>query len=269
VKAWVERWEDEGVAVTRAELGDVRVQELRFPPGYAQAPFDPDRGYFAVVLDGGLEKSFPRRTVGLPSGSVATIPEGAFHSASFGRLGARVLVVHPPREPGAYGPFLRGVRARAEPGLAALGGRIVAELAAPDAAAPIAAEGLALELMAAALRAEPLHASSVRPPWLSSVLEHLHGPEVNGGVNLTELAGVVNVHPAHLARVFRRHYGVSVGTYLRRVRLDRAAARLARSDDAVARIAADEGFADQSHFTRAFKCHTGVTPARYRRLTRS
>jgi transcriptional regulator GlxA family with amidase domain len=67
--------------------------------------------------------------------------------------------------------------------------------------------------------------------------------------------------------MFRRHYGVSIATYLRRLRLDRAAAKLAGSDAPVARIAAEEGFADQSHFTRAFTCHTGVTPARYRRLT--
>ena len=37
----------------------------------------------------------------------------------------------------------------------------------------------------------------------------------------------------------------------------------------VAQIAADEGFADQSHFTQAFRRHVGVTPARYRRLARA
>ena len=33
-------------------------------------------------------------------------------------------------------------------------------------------------------------------------------------------------------------------------------------------IAYGSGFAHQSHFTRAFKRHTGLTPARYRESTR-
>jgi AraC family transcriptional regulator len=31
-------------------------------------------------------------------------------------------------------------------------------------------------------------------------------------------------------------------------------------------IAAQAGFADQSHFTRLFKHHVGTTPARYRSM---
>jgi AraC-like DNA-binding protein len=30
-------------------------------------------------------------------------------------------------------------------------------------------------------------------------------------------------------------------------------------------VALEAGFADQSHFTRAFKRHTGLAPGRYRR----
>ena len=36
-----------------------------------------------------------------------------------------------------------------------------------------------------------------------------------------------------------------------------------------ASLAADEGFADQSHFTQAFRRHVGIPPARYRRLARA
>jgi AraC family transcriptional regulator len=44
---------------------------------------------------------------------------------------------------------------------------------------------------------------------------------------------------------------------------------VATTDDSIARIALDAGFADQSHFTRAFRRHHGVTPARYRELVRA
>ena len=72
------------------------------------------------------------------------------------------------------------------------------------------------------------------------------------------------MHPGHLARVFRVKYGTSVGAYVRGLRLTWAAERLADSDDAIARIAYEAGFFDQSHFTRMFRRHFGFTPHAYR-----
>jgi AraC-like DNA-binding protein len=34
-------------------------------------------------------------------------------------------------------------------------------------------------------------------------------------------------------------------------------------------IALEAGFADQSHFTRSFRRHHGITPGRYRELVRA
>ena len=84
--------------------------------------------------------------------------------------------------------------------------------------------------------------------------------------SLTALAETVDRHPTHVARAFRREYGVTVAEYARTLRLDWAAAQLQLDGAPLARIAADAGFADQSHFTRAFRRHTGVTPGRYRAL---
>ena len=267
MRTWVESREEDGVLVTGTELEAVGVVELRFPPRYAQARFQPERGYLAVVLDGDLRKQFASRTLGLAAGSAATIPADATHTAAFGDGGARVLIVKPPGDlNGAARKLLLGVGARRDPGLAALAHRISTELVARDSAAPVAVAGLALELVAAAVRCEPAKLPSRRPAWLAAVVERLHEHPA-GCLCLAELAATAGVDPAHLGRVFHRHYGVSIGTYVRRLRLDRAAARVAGTDAPLASIAAEQGFADQSHFTRAFKLHTGVTPARYRRLT--
>jgi AraC family transcriptional regulator len=268
MRAWVERCERNGVAVAEAALGGIGVVELRFPPRYEQPSFDPEHGYLAVVLDGELQKSFPRRTLTLAAGVAATIPVEATHTATFGAAGARILVVKPPANPERpYESLLSGVRMRRDPGLTALARRISGELSASDEAAPVAVEGLAFELVAAAVRGSSGRLPSRRPAWLGRVVEQLHA-EPAGSLSLAALAASANVDPAHLGRVFRRHYGVSIGTYLRRLRLDWAAATLTGSDAPLARIAAEHGFSDQSHFTRAFKHHTGVTPARYRRLAR-
>jgi AraC family transcriptional regulator len=71
-----------------------------------------------------------------------------------------------------------------------------------------------------------------------------------------------------LAREFRACHGMSVGEYGRRVRLSWAATELVSGDRSLAEVAAEAGFADQSHFTRLFKRHVGTTPARYRRDAR-
>lgn len=265
---WIERREEDGILVTETTRGAVGVVEMRFPPRYLQDRFRPERGYLAVVLEGDVQKTFASRTLGLGAGTATTIPADAAHAASFGERGARILVVKPapgPERP--YRELMSGVRSRRDPGLAALARRIALELAAPDAAAQLAVEGLSLELVSAAVRAAPERLSPRRPAWLAGVVEQLHD-QPTGAVGLTELAAAAGVDPTHLGRVFRRHYGVSIGTYLRHLRLDWAAATLARTDAPLARVAAEQGFADQSHFTRAFKRHTGVTPARYRRLSR-
>jgi AraC family transcriptional regulator len=100
-------------------------------------------------------------------------------------------------------------------------------------------------------------------------VEELLRDRLDGPPSLGELGETVGVHPAYLARAFRAHYGFSVGEYSRRLRLAWAAEELSRGEAPLAEVAANAGFADQSHFTRVFKQHVGTTPARYREQTRS
>ncbi len=141
--------------------------------------------------------------------------------------------------------------------------RLAAELRATDAAAPLAAEGLALELLAAASREEASRRIDRAPSWLSSA-EDLLRARVGDCVRLSELANEIGVPPVQVARAFRARYGVSVGEYGRRTRVEWAAAEIARGDRSLAEIATEAGFADQSHFTRLFKRYLGTTPGQYR-----
>ena len=77
---------------------------------------------------------------------------------------------------------------------------------------------------------------------------------------LGDLAREAGVHPMHLTRAFRAHFGCSVGDYQLRLRLDRARVMLLRTDLAIASVAAETGFADQSHLSRHFTRRYGVTP---------
>ena len=82
---------------------------------------------------------------------------------------------------------------------------------------------------------------------------------------LAEVAQVAGVHPMHLARLFRRRFGYSMGEFVRRRRIAWACGQLANSDATIAAIALAAGFADHAHFTRTFRRITGFPPSWYRR----
>ncbi len=260
--------EDEGVHVTTADVDGLTVSELGFPPNYVQAPFEPELPYLALVLDGSLEKTFPLRTLHFASASALTMPAGARHGARFGSSGARILIVKPRDASSPVADCLRRFVPLHGRGFSWLACRLAGELRASDAAAPLAAAGLALQLLAAAGREIASRGRPGRPPaWLRSAEELLRA-RPGRCLGLGELATTVDVHPAHLARAFRARHGVSVGEYGRRVRLAWAASEVAGGDRPLAEIAAEAGFADQSHFTRLFRRYVGTTPARYRAETR-
>ncbi len=83
-------------------------------------------------------------------------------------------------------------------------------------------------------------------------------------VSLTGLAATVGLDPFVLLRGFSRAYGLPPHAWLLQERVRRAQALL-RAGLAPAEVAAEVGFADQSHLTRRFKRTLGITPGRYRR----
>lgn len=80
-----------------------------------------------------------------------------------------------------------------------------------------------------------------------------------------DIAKRAHLSASQLQREFRRLFGMSLGDYLLRVRLIMARRKLEAAGEAVGRIALDCGFYDQSHFTRAFRRATGLSPMAYRR----
>jgi AraC-like DNA-binding protein len=84
-------------------------------------------------------------------------------------------------------------------------------------------------------------------------------------VRSTELESITGLTRYELARQFRVLLGTSPYRYLLMRRLEFARDRM-HADRPLAEVACDAGFADQAHFTRAFKAAFGLTPARYRSL---
>lgn len=72
--------------------------------------------------------------------------------------------------------------------------------------------------------------------------------------------------PHHFQKVFAACVGMSLGSYIRRRRLTKAALRLTKSEDRIIEIALSSGFDSQEAFTRAFKSMFLSTPKEYRDL---
>lgn len=87
------------------------------------------------------------------------------------------------------------------------------------------------------------------------------------GFSLEDLERATGHCRWQLSRDFRALFGTSPYRYLTLRRLDRAR-RMMREGGAIAQIAQDCGFSDQSHFGRAFKQAHGMTPKAWIRSVR-
>ncbi|MFL5828757.1 MAG: helix-turn-helix domain-containing protein [Solirubrobacteraceae bacterium] len=83
--------------------------------------------------------------------------------------------------------------------------------------------------------------------------------------SLPQLAGELSISPHHLSTIFRQATGVTLARHRIRLRVRAALERLAGGDHDLSRLAAELGFADQSHLTRCIRAETRSTPAALRR----
>lgn len=84
------------------------------------------------------------------------------------------------------------------------------------------------------------------------------------GQSLPELSRSLAISPHHLSRLFRTVTGHTISRHRMRLRARAALERLGDGERNLARLAADLGFADQSHLCRVVRSETGSTPSALR-----
>jgi len=83
-------------------------------------------------------------------------------------------------------------------------------------------------------------------------------------LTLAELATVACLSPYHFSRSFKQAIGMGPQRYVMHRRVERAKALMRRTNQPLALIAQEAGFADQSHLTSVFRREIGVTPGHFR-----
>lgn len=253
------------------ETGGFTLTETQHDPGLRLPRHEHECANFNLTLRGSCRETVAGRTEDCGPSSLAIKPPGAAHSNHYGLSGARCLIVEvTPARLAALGAHARLFDApsytRGGP-LVALAARMYAELRRGGCASELVIEGLALEFLGAMARGRTGASSPGPPSWLREARDRVHA-SFGEPIGLSALAGSAGVDPTHFARAFRRWFGCSVGEYVRRLRLEHAAGRLAASEEPLAEIATACGFFDQSHLTNVFKLHLGFTPAEYRAAVR-
>jgi AraC family transcriptional regulator len=241
-------------------------KELRIPK------HEHANAFFNLVLEGTYTEVCGSRTRTRGPSTLALHPSGEAHADHWRGPGGRVFHVEIPpsrqEQVRAYSPVLDSP-GDFHSGLPIwLATRLYQEHLRNDDVSPLVMAGLVLEVLAECSRRRTGDSERKPPRWLQQVRELLQDRFAE---NLTHevVAAAAGVHPVHLARVFRRHCGCTLGDYVRKLRVDFAARQLIATDESLAGIAFAAGFSDQSHFTRTFNRQTGMTPAAFRKYCRS
>ena len=109
---------------------------------------------------------------------------------------------------------------------------------------------------------------ALTPRNVAKVRDFIHA-NIDGRINLTDLADVAGYSRFHFVRAFRESTGLPPYAYLLNERINAARALLDGDDLPIAEIARLTGFGTHSHFSSRFRGATGMTPAEYRRRRRS
>ncbi|MBD3240479.1 MAG: helix-turn-helix domain-containing protein [Chitinivibrionales bacterium] len=83
---------------------------------------------------------------------------------------------------------------------------------------------------------------------------------------IADLARHVAVSESHLRALYKRETGMSLGSYVSQMRLNRASGLLLSSAMNVKQVATECGYDSLFSFSRAFKREMGVSPRTYRRM---
>ena len=227
-----------------------------------------DYASLVIVLQGGFTESFGRKTLSCNYSNLLFRPSGEIHTDYFYESGGRCLTVEISpswlEKASEYSLNLPKLIQVNEYFLNTITPRLYREFCENDVASLLAVEGLILETIAELSRSFSREFSSLRNRRLEQAREIIHD-QFSESLTIKKVAEKVSLHPVYLARAFRKKYKLTIGKYVRNLRVQKACFEILSSDKTLSQISLECGFFDQSHFSRTFKQIVGQTPTDFKK----
>lgn len=83
-------------------------------------------------------------------------------------------------------------------------------------------------------------------------------------LTLQDISDELNVSVGYISKCFKKNMHVSVMTYFKNIKIDRAKTLLKNTDKTILEISSQLSFCDQGNFSKVFKKTAGMTPMEYR-----
>ena len=198
--------------------------------------------YATLVLEGRFTQLSYAGRLHLESGDVLINPSFDCHSNQMISCGITLVRLPWPLEQ-TWGGVHRSVAID-----------VLCRLAAKD---PVEASGVLAEQVA-----NKSYAPTTTSDWPDKLVEDLHA---NPRLEISEWAESVGLSRGYAWRCFQRSYGVGPAQFRGELNARAALLRIACTKEPLSKAAADFGFSDQAHMTRAIKALTGTPPGRWRR----
>jgi AraC family transcriptional regulator len=224
------------------------------------------RAYLSFVISGEYVERLGSADIVCAPFQVRFHPAGEVHANVFGARGARVMNLELDAN---WDEEIEALGLSRAADAIIIDGAWPAFRACSEHTAPSPESAIILEESVAALlqKAQVARRESCarRHAIVAKALAVLHQSS-GSKFSLFDVARAADVHATHLARVFRREMGCTVGAYARRLRAREALEHMRRYPQwPLSRVAVETGFSDHSHCTRVFRRVMGTTPARMRR----
>ena len=97
---------------------------------------------------------------------------------------------------------------------------------------------------------------------LQYIQQHIYAPEK---LRTEAISREFGVSASYLGRYFKKHANETMQQYINNYKLKLIESRLLHSDLRINEIVAELGFTDESHLSRQFRKHNGLSPVEYRK----
>ncbi len=255
-----------GVNKSEQSFNEILLSKTHYPEGLQSDWHYHENPYFTLILDGGSVEVRRNETIECVPGQVFFYnwqePHKNFNYKEDSKNFNIELDANWIKKSGVNENAITGICCTTNPDVRFLITKVFKEFLLNDNCSSLSVNTLTLELFGKLT--DSTHSRNM-PPWMNKLLQILND-QWSENFSLHELSGMLNVHPITISKYFPKYNQCTLGEYVRKIRTNKSLDLIRSTKLSLSEIAFECGFADQSHFIRNFKQHTGFLPKAFQQI---